>query len=62
MLTGLTAFDFLIGNQLGTVSGVRPNMATSDCSFPGANLKWPISVREVPCGIAILCWHDHVSP
>jgi len=55
MLTGLTAFDFLIGNQLGTVSGVRPNMATSDCSFPGANLKWPISVREVPCGIAILC-------
>jgi len=54
-ITGLTCFDFLMGNQLGTGLGVRADMATCECGFPGANLKWPISAREFPCGILILC-------
>jgi len=59
---GLTAYDVLIGNQLGSASGVRADMANCNCGFPGANLKWLISAREVPCGIAMLCGHYHVSP
>jgi hypothetical protein len=44
-----------MGNQLGTASGMKADMAICDCGFPGANPKWLISAREVPCGIAILC-------
>jgi len=42
------------GNQLGTASGVRADMATCDCHFLGANFECLISAREVTCGIAIL--------
>jgi len=51
--TGLTDFDFLTCNELGTASGVRAKMHMLDCSFPEANLIWPHSTRKVPCGIAI---------
>jgi len=52
---GLTGFDVIIDNQLGTAAGVRADMATCDYGFPSANLKWLISAGEVPCSIAILC-------
>jgi len=40
---------------MGSVSGVRADMATCDCCFLRATDLWPISACEVPCGIAILC-------
>jgi hypothetical protein len=52
---GLTCFDFLIGNQVGTGLGVKAEMATCDCGLPSGNLKWPMSAPEVPYGIANLC-------
>jgi hypothetical protein len=52
---GLTAYDVFILDKLGTASGVRPNMATYNGGFPGANLNRLLSAREVPCGIAMLC-------
>jgi len=30
--------------------------------FLNANLIWLLHACDVPCGIAIFCWHYHVSP
>jgi len=61
-LIGLTGFDFFIGDELSTSLVVRGDMYMYDRRSPDANLRWLLSVCQVPCGIAIFCFHYRVSP
>jgi len=62
MLRGFTGFDLFIGEELSTSLVVRADMYMYDRGSPDANLRWLLSVCQVPCGIAIFCVHYHVSP
>jgi len=59
---GLTGFDLCIGDELSTLFGIRADMYMYGRGSLDANLRWLLSVCEVPCGIAIFCFHYHESP
>jgi len=59
---GLTGFDLFIGDELSTSLRVRADMHMYDRCSADANRSWLLSVCEVPCGIAIFCFHYRVSP
>jgi len=61
-LTGLPGFDLFITDELSTLLGVRADMHMYDHGAPDANLRWLLSVFEIPCGIAIFCFYYGVSP
>jgi len=50
-----------IGDELSTSLGVRGDMHMYDRGYPDANLRWLLSICDVPCGITIFCFHYHVS-